>query len=177
MAAHGLSKVYKNFKEYSPEVRPENAPDDARFFSCDSGEDWYDLMYKFSSKQWTVGFDAKGQVIWAVRNAAGTVSPAGLSVAVVDTLPTGKERERDDYWAFVNGEVVNVGIEYFMPFELQKTSRMSKVESRIRLLERKVKLNLANAAEIDLLERLEIYSIKVASAVNGPEFSWPIEPQ
>lgn len=100
-------KNYPNFKEYKPKKVPEGAPAGTRFFCDDNGNDWYHLMYELNGPEWKVGYLQDGCVVWATQNIVGTYSPAGLSVAVVDSVPTNQERTRDDIWYFEDGKVVD----------------------------------------------------------------------
>ncbi|BBV00955.1 tail assembly protein [Providencia rettgeri] len=62
--------------------------------------------------------------------------------------------------------------------EQEKTQRLEEAEQNILMLERKVRLGMATAEEIELLKQWEIYSIKVSDidTSTAPDIEWPVKP-
>lgn len=62
--------------------------------------------------------------------------------------------------------------------EQEKTQRLEEAEQNILMLERKVRLGMATAEEIELLKQWEIYSVKVSDidTSTAPDIEWPVKP-
>lgn len=62
--------------------------------------------------------------------------------------------------------------------EQEKTQRLEESEQNILMLERKVRLGMATAEEIELHRQWEIYSIKVSDidTSTAPDIEWPVKP-
>ncbi|MGJ7972582.1 tail fiber assembly protein [Providencia hangzhouensis] len=62
--------------------------------------------------------------------------------------------------------------------EQEKTQRLEEAEQNILMLERKVRLGMATAEEIELIKQWEIYSIKVSDidTSTAPDIEWPVKP-
>ncbi|MCG5292463.1 tail fiber assembly protein [Providencia rettgeri] len=62
--------------------------------------------------------------------------------------------------------------------EQEKTQRLEEAEQNILMLERKVRLGIATAEEIELLKQWEIYSVKVSDidTSTAPDIEWPVKP-
>lgn len=60
----------------------------------------------------------------------------------------------------------------------EKTQRLEEAEQNILMLERKVRLGMATAEEIELLKQWEIYSVKVSDidTSTAPDIEWPVKP-
>ncbi|WP_336298609.1 tail fiber assembly protein [Providencia sp. PROV174] len=62
--------------------------------------------------------------------------------------------------------------------EQEKTQHLEEAEQNILMLERKVRLGMATAEEIELLKQWEIYSVKVSDidTSTAPDIEWPVKP-
>lgn len=164
----------KNWIQYVPD-EPKHGTG-IMYLQDEEGNDWYDAYPNFK-KKYKFTYETETGVIRSVSEEAGMLYVCGYSVADINALPVGF----DIYGGWIyNGKKIIPNAEYLLKnAELLRNNLLAEAESRIKLLERVVRLGVATDAEKSSLEAWELYSIALSrlDISSAPDIDWPQVPQ
>ncbi|MDS1619848.1 tail fiber assembly protein [Escherichia coli] len=143
----------------------------------EKGKNWYEEQKNFQADTLKVAYDQNG-IIRIIDRDVSAINPAGLSVVELKDTEENTRADISGAWMFKDGKIIE---RIYTPEELKQQAERKKAalqeeaESTITLLERTVRLNMAEGNEQEQLEAWERYSVTL-SRVDTSNPEWPDKP-
>lgn len=148
------------------------------FLFSEDGREWYESQKLFSTDTIKIAYDSYN-IIRSISKDVSMLWPENLSVAEVPNTTANRRADISGNWMFKDGAVIK---RIYTPEELKqqaeakKMALLAEAESVIALLERTIRLNMAEGNESERLAAWERYSVML-SRLDTAAPDWPDKPE